>query len=37
MFPKVTNIHLYIDQKKIKQENFIKSTHHMIPDGSLTS
>jgi hypothetical protein len=29
VFPKVTNTHLYNNQKKIKQDFFLKSTHHM--------
>jgi hypothetical protein len=29
MFPKVTNTHLYIIQKAIKQKKFLKFIHHM--------
>jgi hypothetical protein len=28
---KVTNTHLYTNQKETKQKKFLKSTHHMAP------
>jgi hypothetical protein len=30
MFPKVSNMHLYIKQNEIKQENSQKFTFHMV-------
>jgi hypothetical protein len=29
--PKVTNTHLYTNQKEIKQEIFLKFIHHITP------